>query len=91
MQNSKLNYDIDLAGRNKYEKQLMDKINSITQKHKLTYKISEDINNEPCYCARRSTNNDQRLKNFAQIYKNTVRSLQTKTIIKAKICTGKFI
>jgi allantoate deiminase len=43
--------DIDLDRRHRYEKQLMDKINSITQKHKLTYKISEDTNSEPRYCA----------------------------------------
>jgi len=43
--------DIDLERRNKYEKQLMDKIRSITQKHKLTYEISEDTNLEPRYCA----------------------------------------
>jgi allantoate deiminase/N-carbamoyl-L-amino-acid hydrolase len=43
--------DIELERRNKYEKQLMDKIKSITQKHKLTYEISEDTNSEPRYCA----------------------------------------
>ena len=43
--------DIDLDRRHKYEKQLMDKINFITQKHGLTYKISEDTNSEPRYCA----------------------------------------
>jgi allantoate deiminase len=43
--------DIDLQRRNKYEKQLMDKIKTITQKHQLTYKISEDTNSEPRYCA----------------------------------------
>jgi allantoate deiminase len=43
--------DIDLERRNKYEKQLMDKIRSITQKHQLTYEISEDTNSEPRYCA----------------------------------------
>src|ERR1700744_4681419 len=32
--------DIDLERRHKYEKQLMDKIKSITQKHQLTYEIS---------------------------------------------------
>jgi len=43
--------DIDLERRNRYEKQLMDKIESITKKHQLTYSISEDTNNEPRYCA----------------------------------------
>ncbi len=31
--------DIDLVRRNRYEKQLMEKIESITKKHKLTYTI----------------------------------------------------
>lgn len=43
--------DIDLERRNRYEKQLMDKIKSITTKHHLTYEISEDTNSEPRYCA----------------------------------------
>lgn len=43
--------DIDLDRRHRYEKQLMDKIAAITQKHQLTYSISEDTNNEPRYCA----------------------------------------
>ena len=43
--------DIDLDRRHRYEKQLMDQINFITQKHNLTYKISEDTNSEPRYCA----------------------------------------
>ncbi|MEO5891400.1 MAG: M20 family metallo-hydrolase [Ferruginibacter sp.] len=43
--------DIDLNRRNRYEKQLRDSIESITQKHSLTYTISEDTNNEPRYCA----------------------------------------
>ena len=43
--------DIDLERRHRYEKQLMDKIESITKKHSLTYEISEDTNNEPRYCA----------------------------------------
>ncbi|MFP5039398.1 M20 family metallo-hydrolase [Parasediminibacterium sp. JCM 36343] len=43
--------DIDLDRRNRYEKQLMDKIAAITAKHKLTYSISEDTNSEPRYCA----------------------------------------
>jgi allantoate deiminase/N-carbamoyl-L-amino-acid hydrolase len=43
--------DIDLARRHQYEKQLMDKIESITKKHGLTYTIKEDTNSEPRYCA----------------------------------------
>jgi allantoate deiminase/N-carbamoyl-L-amino-acid hydrolase len=43
--------DIDLDRRHRYEKQLMDKIEAITKKHKLTYTISEDTNSEPRYCA----------------------------------------
>ncbi len=43
--------DIDLERRNKYEKQLMDKIEAISKKHGLTYEISEDTNSEPRYCA----------------------------------------
>jgi len=43
--------DIDLGRRHRYEKQLMEKIAAITQKHQLTYSISEDTNNEPRYCA----------------------------------------
>jgi allantoate deiminase len=43
--------DIDLERRNRYEKQLRDRINQITQKHQLTYEISEDTNSEPRYCA----------------------------------------
>jgi allantoate deiminase len=43
--------DIDLERRHRYEKQLMDKIESITKKHQLTYSISEDTNSEPRYCA----------------------------------------
>lgn len=43
--------DIDLERRNRYEKQLMEKIEQITQKHKLTYTISEDTNSAPRYCA----------------------------------------
>ncbi len=43
--------DIDLERRHRYEKQLMDKIQSITAKHNLTYDISEDTNSEPRYCA----------------------------------------
>lgn len=43
--------DIDLDRRNRYEKQLRDRIDSICQKHKLTVEISEDTNSEPRYCA----------------------------------------
>ncbi|MBC7535013.1 MAG: M20 family metallo-hydrolase [Ferruginibacter sp.] len=43
--------DIDLDRRNRYEKQLMDKIESIAKKHQLTYSISEDTNSAPRYCA----------------------------------------
>ncbi len=43
--------DIDLDRRHRYEKQLMDKINSITEKRGLTYSIKEDTNSEPRYCA----------------------------------------
>ena len=43
--------DIDLDRRHRYEKQLMDKIEHITQKHGLTYSIKEDTNSEPRYCA----------------------------------------
>lgn len=43
--------DIDLERRHRYEKQLMDRIEAITQKHQLTYTISEDTNSEPRYCA----------------------------------------
>jgi len=43
--------DIDLDRRHRYEKQLMDKITAIAEKHQLSYTISEDTNNEPRYCA----------------------------------------
>ncbi|MBC7389837.1 MAG: M20 family metallo-hydrolase [Opitutaceae bacterium] len=43
--------DIDLERRHRYEKQLMERIESITKKHQLTYSISEDTNSEPRYCA----------------------------------------
>jgi allantoate deiminase len=43
--------DIDLDRRNRYEKQLRDRIESITTKHSLTYKISEDTKSDPRYCA----------------------------------------
>jgi allantoate deiminase len=43
--------DIDLERRNRYEKQLRDRIETITKKHQLTFEISEDTNSEPRYCA----------------------------------------
>jgi allantoate deiminase len=43
--------DIDLERRNRYEKQLMEKIAEITGRHHLEYSISEDTNSEPRYCA----------------------------------------
>lgn len=43
--------DIDLERRNRYEKQLRDKIEDICLQHQLTYTISEDTNSEPRYCA----------------------------------------
>ena len=43
--------DIDLDRRNRYEKQLRERIELIAQKNKLTYEISEDTNSEPRYCA----------------------------------------
>jgi len=43
--------DIDLDRRNRYEKQLRDRIAAITQKHSLTCEITEDTNSEPRYCA----------------------------------------
>lgn len=43
--------DIDLDRRNRYEKQLRDRIEAITQKHQLTYSISEDTKSDPRYCA----------------------------------------
>jgi len=43
--------DIDLDRRNRYEKQLRDRIEAITQKHKLSYEISEDTKSDPRYCA----------------------------------------
>ena len=43
--------DIDLDRRNRYEKQLKEKIDFITQKHNLVYEIWEDTNSEPRYCA----------------------------------------
>jgi allantoate deiminase/N-carbamoyl-L-amino-acid hydrolase len=43
--------DIDLGRRKRYEKQLMEKIESICQQRGLTYSIKEDTNSEPRYCA----------------------------------------
>ena len=43
--------DINLDRRNKYEKQLREAIETIIQKHHLTYTITEDTNSEPRYCA----------------------------------------
>lgn len=43
--------DIDLDRRNRYEKQLRDRIASVTKKHSLTYEISEDTKSDPRYCA----------------------------------------
>jgi len=43
--------DIDLDRRNRYEKQLRDRIESICSKHQLTYEISEDTKSDPRYCA----------------------------------------
>ncbi len=43
--------DIDIDRRNCYEKQLRERIASITKKHSLTYEISEDTNSNPRYCA----------------------------------------
>ncbi len=43
--------DIDLDRRNRYEKQLRDRIEAICAKHKLTYEISEDTKSDPRYCA----------------------------------------
>ncbi len=43
--------DIDLPRRKLYEQQLYAAIESITEKHQLTYTITEDTNSEPRYCA----------------------------------------
>lgn len=43
--------DIDLDRRNRYEKQLRDRIEVITKKHNLIYEISEDTKSDPRYCA----------------------------------------
>ena len=43
--------DINLDRRNQYEKQLREAIETIIQKHRLSYTITEDTNSEPRYCA----------------------------------------
>ncbi len=43
--------DIDIERRNKYEKQLREKIETISKKHALEYTITEDFVSEPRYCA----------------------------------------
>lgn len=43
--------DIDLERRNRYEKQLRDRIDIICAKHNLTCEISEDTKSDPRYCA----------------------------------------
>ncbi len=43
--------DIDLERRNRYEKQLLDRIDATCKKHSLTYEISEDTRSDPRYCA----------------------------------------
>ena len=43
--------DIDIERRNKYERQLREKIDQISKKYALTYTILEDTNSEPRYCA----------------------------------------
>jgi len=43
--------DIDIERRNRYEKQLRDKIAAITKKHSLEYSITEDFISEPRYCS----------------------------------------
>ena len=43
--------DIDLDRRNRYEKQLRDKIEEVCEKHGLSAEITEDWNSEPRYCA----------------------------------------
>ncbi len=43
--------DIDIDRRNRYERQLREKIESIAKKHSLEYSISEDFVSEPRYCA----------------------------------------
>ncbi len=44
--------DIDLERRNRYEKQLREKIKEIAEKNKLEYSVSEDTNSDPRYCAK---------------------------------------
>ena len=43
--------DIDIERRNRYEKQLRDKIDSIAKRRSLEYTITEDFKSEPRYCA----------------------------------------
>ncbi|MDA3615442.1 M20 family metallo-hydrolase [Polluticaenibacter yanchengensis] len=43
--------DIEQSRRDKYEAQLRVIIEEVTEKHGLTYTISEDTNSEPRYCA----------------------------------------
>jgi allantoate deiminase/N-carbamoyl-L-amino-acid hydrolase len=43
--------DIDIERRNRYEKQLREKIETIAKKHSLQYTITEDFISEPRYCA----------------------------------------
>ena len=43
--------DIDLDRRNRYEKQLRERISKICTNHNLTFEISEDTNSAPRYCA----------------------------------------
>jgi allantoate deiminase/N-carbamoyl-L-amino-acid hydrolase len=43
--------DIDIERRNRYEKQLREAIESITEKYSLEYSITEDFKSEPRYCA----------------------------------------
>jgi allantoate deiminase/N-carbamoyl-L-amino-acid hydrolase len=43
--------DIDLDRRNRYEQQLRQRIETICEKRKLTYDITQDWNSEPRYCA----------------------------------------
>lgn len=43
--------DIDLDRRNRYEKQLRERIEAIAKKRSLEYSITEDFKSEPRYCA----------------------------------------
>ncbi len=43
--------DIDIDRRNKYEKQLREKIDTIAKRHRLECSIAEDFVSEPRYCA----------------------------------------